>query len=121
MRLGDRFAWCLEVQIAWHNNLDALRGALAAVVDHNEAVVALNDATDELDRAEATELIVALEERADDLMTRPTNPTARPMTPLERSSRKPSPPSSPPKTPTRRLTRPLGTPSPRRPRPLSET
>ena len=68
VRLGDRFAWCLEVQFAWRNNLDALRSALAAVVDYNEAVVALNDATDELDRAEAIELIDELEERADDFI-----------------------------------------------------
>lgn len=68
MQLGDRFAWCVDVQIAWNSNLDALRGALAAVVDHNEAVVALNDATDELDRAEAIEQIDELEERADDFI-----------------------------------------------------
>ena len=56
------------MQSSWHRNLDALRGALAAVVDHNEAVVALNDATDELDRAEAIEQIDELEERADDFI-----------------------------------------------------
>ena len=68
VQLGDRFGWCLEVQVAWNGNLDALRAALAAVVDHNEALVAFNDATDELDRAEAIERIDELEERADDLI-----------------------------------------------------
>ena len=68
VQLGERFAWCLDVQLAWHNNLDALRGTLAAVVDYNDAVVALNDATDELDRAAAIELIDELEERAYDFI-----------------------------------------------------
>lgn len=68
VQLGDRFAWCLDVQIAWQSNLDALRAALAAVVDHNEALVALSNATDELDRAEAIEQIDEFEERADDLI-----------------------------------------------------
>ena len=67
-QLGDRFAWCADAQDAWHRNLDALRVALAAVVDHNEALIALNDASDELDRAEAIEQIDELEERAEDLI-----------------------------------------------------
>ena len=68
VRLGDRFMWCVQIQRAWDINLDALGAALAAVVDHNEALVALSDATDELDRAEAVEQIDELEERADDLI-----------------------------------------------------
>ena len=68
VRLGDRFAWCANAQHAWHFNLDALGRALGAVVDHNEAVVALDDAGDELDRAEVIEQLDELEERAEDLI-----------------------------------------------------
>ena len=68
VQLGERFAWCGDAEDAWRRNLDALGVALAAVVDHNEAVVALNDASDELDRAEAIEQLDELEERAEDLI-----------------------------------------------------
>ena len=68
VQLGDRFRWCTDTQFAWDRNVDALGVALGAVVDHNEAVVALNDASDELDRAEAIEQIDELQERAEDLI-----------------------------------------------------
>ena len=32
VQLGDRFAWCVDVQIAWNSNLDALSFVVSAVV-----------------------------------------------------------------------------------------
>ena len=68
VQLGDRFEWCADLQDALERNQDGLRAALVAVADYNDALIALSDAADELDRAEAIEQIDALEQRADDLI-----------------------------------------------------
>ena len=64
VRLGGRFEWCGDVQGAWDRHEDALGAALAAVAAYNEAVAALDGATDELDRAEAIARVDAVERRA---------------------------------------------------------
>ena len=70
VRLGDRFAWCADVQSAWDSNLDGLQAALETAAAFNDAVAAHASAVDELDRAAALEQMNALEGRADDLIDR---------------------------------------------------
>ena len=70
VHLGDRFAWCADVQSAWDTNNDALRAALAAAADYNAAAAAFSASADELDQAAALEQMHALEQHARDIISR---------------------------------------------------
>ena len=70
VHLGDRFAWCADVQSAWDTNNDALRAALAAAADYNAADEVFSASADELDQAAALEQMHALEQHARDIISR---------------------------------------------------
>ena len=59
VRLGDRFDWCADVQAGWDAYDQTLAVKIAAEGEHQRAVDAFEAATDELDRAEAGEIVDA--------------------------------------------------------------
>ena len=65
VRLGTRFEWCPSVQDAWVRNTDGLSSVLGAVASYHQALLAVDRATDDLDRAEALEHADELEQDLD--------------------------------------------------------
>ncbi len=59
VRLGDRFEWCAEMQAVWDAHDHALVALVAAEAGHEEALAKYEAATDELNRAEAREIVEA--------------------------------------------------------------
>ena len=57
VRLGERFAWCARVQALWDAQDQARAETEAAAVAHEAAVRVYEAATDDLDRAEASEAV----------------------------------------------------------------
>lgn len=57
--LGDRFEWCAEVQAVWDAHDQAMAALVAAEARHEEALKDYEAAADELDRAEAREVVDA--------------------------------------------------------------
>lgn len=54
-RLGDRFAWCADITALWERQTQAQARADAAEAEYQTALDAYESATDELDRAEASQ------------------------------------------------------------------
>ena len=59
--LGDRFAWCSDVQSVWATYELTFANLWTFQADHEEALAAFESATDELDRAEARQALDELE------------------------------------------------------------
>ena len=57
VRLGERFAWCARVQALWDAQDQARAETEAAAAAHEAAVRVYEAATDDLDRAEASEAV----------------------------------------------------------------
>ena len=57
IQLGTRFQWCAEIQAVWNRHDSTLADLVMAETRHQRAGEALGEATDELDRAEATEAL----------------------------------------------------------------
>ena len=57
VRLGDRFEWCPSVQIVWDDLDDAVAGLVTGAIVVDNAQRAVDEATDELDKAEARNLL----------------------------------------------------------------
>lgn len=54
-RLGDRFAWCADIRAIWERQVQAQAQADAAEAAYQTALSAYESATDELDKAEASQ------------------------------------------------------------------
>lgn len=59
IQLGTRFQWCAEIQTVWDRHDSTLADLVTAETRHQQAREALGEATDELDRAAATEALGA--------------------------------------------------------------
>ena len=59
VRLGDRFDWCAGVQAVWDSHDHAQAVLAAAEARYRDALAAFEAVTDELDRAEAREVLDA--------------------------------------------------------------
>ena len=57
VRLGDRFEWCPSVQAVWDNLDDAVAGLATGEIVVDNAQRAFDEASDELDKAEARNLL----------------------------------------------------------------
>ena len=57
VRLGDRFEWCPSIQAMWDEFDEAAVALAAAEAEADDAQRALDMATDELDRVEATDVL----------------------------------------------------------------
>lgn len=57
VRLGERFSWCAKVQALWDAQDEARAETAAAAMAHEVAVGIYEAATDDLDRAEASEAV----------------------------------------------------------------
>ena len=68
VRLGARFGWCTDVQGAWDSAADSLSATIGVVASYYEALLAADNATDDLDRAEAAERAAALQQHLDDAL-----------------------------------------------------
>lgn len=68
VRLGARFGWCTDVQGAWDSAANSLSATIGVVAAYYEALLAADNATDDLDRAEAAERAAALEQLVDDAL-----------------------------------------------------
>ena len=57
VRLGERFAWCAKVQALWDAQDEARANTETAALTHEAAIGIYAAATDDLDRAEASEAV----------------------------------------------------------------
>ncbi len=55
--LGDRFAWCADVEAVWTNHEQTVANFLASEAEYEEVLAAYESAADELDRAEIRETL----------------------------------------------------------------
>ena len=55
--LGDRFAWCADVEAVWTNHEQTVANFLASESEYEEVLAAYESAADELDRAEIRETL----------------------------------------------------------------
>ena len=59
VRLGDRFEWCSGIQAVWDAHDHAIVALVAVEAGHEDALAKYEAATDELNRAEAREIVEA--------------------------------------------------------------